>query len=405
MHAYRIHTGLTRLVPLVLPALIVCLGLCGCGGKTAVVAQDLFPVKSSGTAMYAVPGQELKGTVIRMTETSWVNADTSPAAIARYLPVDGAGRALPPPATGVTQGLRLDWTANNEYGPGNLPDYIRNVSTGSDGLVHESRYVYTVDGLVARVETAMAGKTPAFPPISSRTVYAYGPHGELLARETVHLHGNGPAKGRANDHAVGKTVKSATRYEGYRFDEAGNVLERLVRNDGELAMLQKFTYDAGRLTTQADLDLTPERGVYEGDPHHEMTLVTPGAHRRADFDVVTTYRYDAAGRLAERTTRYGYHPDADADAAFYREHGNAEKAVPHPAPQGKAEGENPLTREIFSYDAQGNCVRVQEFSGDAPVREWRYRYDGRGNWVRRVQRFAPDGLTVVDREIEYAPEQ
>ncbi|SBV97793.1 hypothetical protein KL86DPRO_11277 [uncultured delta proteobacterium] len=387
-------------LPLARLVLLICLGLCGCGGKTVAV-QSLFPVKSSGTAIYAVPGLELKGTVVRITETSWVNADTSPAAIARYLPVDGAGQALPPPAPDVTQGLRLDWTANNEYGPGNLPDYIRNVSTGSDALVHESRYVYTVDGLVARVETAVAGKTPAFPPSSSRTVYTYGQHDELLARETTHVHGNGNAAG----HATEKTVKSVTRYEGYRFDAAGNVLERLVRNDGELVMLQKFSYDAGRLTAQADLDLTLERGVYQGDPHHGMTLVTPGAHRRGDFDVVTTYRYDAAGRLAERVTRYGYHHDADADAAFYREHGGAEKAVPRPSPQGKSEEKNSLTREVFFYDARGNCVRVQEFSGDAPVREWRYRYDGRGNWVRRVQRFAPDGLAVVDREIEYAPEQ
>ena len=270
-----------------------------------------------------------------------INTQEAEDAIRRYLPVDSAGLPLPVPPVFCTDGLELSETTVTGYGPDNRAQEMTSAIGHEKPLVRRERYAYTPEGLLAEARGVSTGYGQEPYRIESLRTYGYDPDGELLREETRHAQ-----NGKASSHVL-------RLFEEYRFDPAGGLASRLVRDGGELRLLQIFAYDA-------------------------------------------------EGRLAERNVTYGYLHDNSADAAFHREHGNAARAVPHPSQRGEDQRGRSITREVFEYGRNGRIGRVLEYYGGGLGRETRYLYDGRGNWVRRVHLFAPDTILVEDRDIVYA---
>jgi hypothetical protein len=289
----------------------------------------------------------------------------------------------------------------------------------AEGSVHRTTYLYDDEGRLAEVNY---GTFPGS--AEATTLYSYDPAGRLQRVVEVHpgrsdrtiaeyVYDASGTKTKT-EFLPAQTSKIAMAYGiegsemGYGVPRAATVTTRYddrdrpvdaVFHDATHALLRTITFtrdSAGRVVTEDARMAQAGPAQFEGalgdlsrDDHANFAAIL-GA---AIGSIVTTFTYDAAGRLVERRRRTGALSDERTTFA-YDDHSN------------------PLEERTERRDRE---MRIEEDGGMRPtpdtVRtdEWRfeYTYDSAGNWTERVVWARFDGnadfqrSNVERRTIEY----
>jgi len=222
-----------------------------------------------------------------------------------------------------------------------------------------------------------------------RLVYTYDAVGRVVGRQTI---GEIEVEDRYVRDEAGRLVESVS--EGgprmsYRYDERGRRVEEVYRMaDGTVLGTARWEHG-------------PAGPVRE-------TRIDGGGRVRWVYEM----RYDAQGRLVERTTREtnavrglsrSHAPDPGREVFTYRDGGRTVETT-WLAPDGTLR-----RKRVQRFDARGRMVEFAEHGpgGIVTVGRWSYDDDRHGNWTRRRRLIVPKGggepveAHVETREITY----
>ena len=255
----------------------------------------------------------------------------------------------------------------------------------TDSGVVTSRIVYTHDEAGRNTgHVRFAGTAER-----QRLVYTYDARGGVVGKQTI---GEVEVKERYVRDEAGRLLESVS--EGgprmsYRYDERGRRVEEVYRMaDGTVLGTARWEHG-------------PAGPVRE-------TRIDGGGRVRWVFEM----RYDAEGRLAERTIREenavsglsaSHAPVPGREVFTYRDGGRTVETVSF-APDGAPRG-----GKVVRFDARGRMVESAEHGpgGIVTVARWSYDDDRHGNWTRRRRLIVPQGggepveAHVETREITY----
>ena len=236
----------------------------------------------------------------------------------------------------------------------------------------------------------------------------------------------------------GKIVRKERSSTGYSdsytvFNSKGDITELVYFDSNEIMSqrrLMKFN-EKGKIIEETwyKSEAAPEnRFIYKYDKKGNMIEVTGFIKGKDQCNHRTLYRYDEKGNQIERDDYYPCDALSSKIVWKYDDRGNMLEEV-FSGVDGKyglitvntydaadkliessegGDSESVILKKTFKYDDKGNCTErvTSRTDGNYHLREvFRYEYDIKGNWIKRVQftdsgsGTIPDG--IVEREIRY----
>jgi hypothetical protein len=218
--------------------------------------------------------------------------------------------------------------------------------------------------------------------ISNWEVYKYDDKGNLI--ENIRFKSN-------------RTLRSR---EIYTYNPEGNLIEKVFYYDDDwVAWRDTYTYDSeGNLIMNESLDSNEtysRKYIYEYGPKGKLKKMNMLS---LDGQIFATRLYDENEKLIEDIdTREG-----GQRTTFH--YNNIEQLVEINNYFTNRYNIDIHNKEIRKYDQTGNLIEEKQDSQDDRLkyeRSYKYKYDGKNNWIKREMSNNGNHTNTVDRVIEY----
>ena len=198
------------------------------------------------------------------------------------------------------------------------------------------------------------------------------------------------------------------RIEGawiYKYDAKGNLIEWATYNaDGSLSSRQTFKYNVNSDLTehnlyQKNIDYPDgsfyKEGISQYDNNGNKIKYT---HYDVDGSILETwaYTYDAKGNLIEENM---YNSDGEINNLFltlykYNDNGNLTEREHHSGIWTE--------KQILVYDDSGNLIEEKNQTSIGQMDTYyEYKFDEKGNWIKRITFINQIPESIEEREFEY----
>jgi len=195
----------------------------------------------------------------------------------------------------------------------------------------------------------------------------------------------------------------ATRFsyrETYRYDDKGNKTERYRYSlDDSIILKETYKYDEKRNMIEwnyyrSSEDSLTDRKTYKYDDNGNQIEYNYTSFLDSSFNKREVTKYDEKGNIIENIT---YNRDGNlvsTSVFIYNNKGNLIETKLYSSNGGLDQ------RKTYHYDKVGNLVSWISFDG-FDKRKCEYKFDKKGNWIKKIEFENGKLLSITEREIEY----
>lgn len=198
-----------------------------------------------------------------------------------------------------------------------------------------------------------------------------------------------------------KTYQNETPFEDfvYKYDNDGNLIEHNESGYQESIINTIFKYDNGilieRTINYANGNKETKKYDSKGNWIENVSTYSGSAYK-----TVKSNKYDDKGNLIEDL----WHRDNGSVFmhCIYK-YDNDNNLIEQ---KRYSDIENTGLKEVWNrkYDNNGNVIEENQFKPNEPlygITEYKYEFDSKGNWIKRIESFEDGKKFIIEREIEY----
>jgi hypothetical protein len=191
------------------------------------------------------------------------------------------------------------------------------------------------------------------------------------------------------------------------YNKDGNkIMKKTYKLDGSLEDVYKFIYDEkGRLLEEVGGDVAGKyltKMIYEYDNKGGMIEDNLWAPKYSHPIITRTHKYDEKGRLIESIDWWSYRKSKVMWKYVYEYNDNGKVSIEKLYKDDRGRIKE-WVNTSYEYNENGDKIRevIKSARFDPSIYTFKYKYDEKGNWIRRIQTDQGEPYQIMERTIEY----